>query len=121
MQANLNESARNLAYQLVAECAPDELTSFAEIYVDLENNGEADTASEQLHGMGGIETFVWALLIVPLANALVKRTVDWSVESITDWLTRRRGGKSDPKDTALAEAALRRLSDTTSTQQDTGS
>jgi hypothetical protein len=121
MQANLNETARNLAYQLVAECAPDELTSFTEIYADLENYGEADMAPERPHAMGGISTVLWTLLIVPLASDLVRRTMDWSVESITDWLRRRRGGKSDPKDAALAEAALRRLSDTTSTQQNTDS
>jgi hypothetical protein len=117
MDQNADDRAVDVARRIVAAVAPEELGSFDDIRADLAR-GEADIAAQR-HGSGGeITVDVWTLLIIPLASALVERTVDWTIEAISQWLRQRRGGRAHAIDPAVARAALDVVSSPPNRQSD---
>jgi hypothetical protein len=101
------ERAKEVAFNLVKRFDEESLNNFETLWSDLSTGPDADRVPSYRHGAGiELPHEFWSLIIIPLVGAIAKKAVDLSVDSIVEWIKKRRGGVGKPEDAVIARATV---------------
>lgn len=100
------ETEKEIAFNLVKRFDPESADHFDEMWKDYSSSEDADGIGGK-HRFGiGVDSVFWAIIIIPLINALSKKLIDLSVDKIVEFIKNYRDGESTPEDVEVANAVI---------------
>jgi hypothetical protein len=100
------ETEKEIAFNLIKRFDPESTNHFDEMWKDYSDSEDA-TGIGGKHRLGiGVDSIFWAVIIIPLVNALSKKLIDLSVDKIVEFIKNYRNGESTPQDVEVANAVI---------------